>query len=99
MLSNLPDLQWAGHVARMDDSRMPSKAFEKRFYNNRARGRPRKRWLDVAEEVPFYVFHFMTIYTTITSVKKWNYWNFDYVPTSVFWINVIIPERISRKKY
>jgi hypothetical protein len=43
-------LRWAGHVARMDESRMPKKALERVFDNNRARGRPRKRWLDGVEE-------------------------------------------------
>ena len=42
--------RWTGHVSQMDDSRMPRKALEKRFDNNRARGRPRKRWLDGVEE-------------------------------------------------
>lgn len=43
-------LRWAGHVARMEDNRMPKKALEKKFDSTRARGRPRKRWLDGVED-------------------------------------------------
>jgi hypothetical protein len=43
-------LRWAGHVARMDQNRNAKKAFDKNFDGNRARGRPRKRWLDCVEE-------------------------------------------------
>ena len=43
-------LRWAGYVARMDKDRMPRKALDSKFGNNRARGRPRKRWLDGVEE-------------------------------------------------
>ena len=34
----------------MDDNRMPKKALDKKFDGNRARGRPRKRWLDGLDE-------------------------------------------------
>lgn len=43
-------LRWAGHVARMDEDRMPKKVMDRNFDNNRSRGRPRKRWLDGVEE-------------------------------------------------
>ena len=43
-------LRWTVHVARMDENRMPRKALDRAFDNSRARGRPRKRWLDGVEE-------------------------------------------------
>ncbi len=43
-------LLWTGQAAEMGDDRMPKKALERGFDNNRARGRPRKRWLDGVDE-------------------------------------------------
>ncbi len=39
-------LQWAGHVERMGDDRLPKKAAELREQGRRRRGRPRLRWED-----------------------------------------------------
>jgi len=40
-------LQWTGHIARMDDSRIPEKVFEGCCGVRRSVGRPRGRWEDV----------------------------------------------------
>ena len=37
-------LQWAGHVERMADDRLPKRAAELREQGRRRRGRPRLRW-------------------------------------------------------
>ena len=37
-------LQWAGHVERMADDRLPKRATELREQGRRRRGRPRLRW-------------------------------------------------------
>ena len=39
-------LQWAGHVERMVDDRLPKRAAELREQGRRRRGRPRLRWED-----------------------------------------------------
>ena len=39
-------LQWAGHVERMGDDRLPKKAAELREQGRRRRGRPRLKWED-----------------------------------------------------
>ena len=39
-------LQWAGHVERMADDRLPKRAVELREQGRRRRGRPRLRWED-----------------------------------------------------
>ena len=39
-------LQWAGHVERMADARLPMRAAELREQGRRRRGRPRLRWED-----------------------------------------------------
>ena len=39
-------LQWAGHVDRMADDRLPKRAAELREQGRRRRGRPRLRWED-----------------------------------------------------
>ena len=43
-------LRWIGHVARMDENRMPRKVLYRNFDINRARGRPRKRWMNDVEK-------------------------------------------------
>ena len=42
-------LQWAGHVERMADDRLPKRAAELRDPGRRRRGRPRLRWEDCAK--------------------------------------------------
>ena len=39
-------LQWAGHVERMADDRLPKGAAESREQGRRRRGRPTLRWKD-----------------------------------------------------
>ena len=39
-------LQWAGHVERMADDRLPKRAAELREQGRRRRGRPMWRWED-----------------------------------------------------
>ena len=39
-------LQWAGHVERIADGRLPKRAPELREQGRRRRGRPRLRWED-----------------------------------------------------
>ena len=39
-------LQWAGHVERMADDRLPNRAADLREQGRRRRGRPRLRWED-----------------------------------------------------
>ena len=39
-------LQWAGHVERIADDRIPKSAAELREQGSRRRGRPRLRWQD-----------------------------------------------------
>ena len=39
-------LQWAGHVERMANERLPKRAAELREQGRRRRGRPRLRWDD-----------------------------------------------------
>lgn len=43
-------LRWAGHMIRMDDSRVAKKVFLQNVEGVRAKGRPRKRWIDGVEE-------------------------------------------------
>ena len=38
--------QWAGHVERVADDRLPKRAAELREQGRRRRGRPRLRWED-----------------------------------------------------
>ena len=42
-------LQWAGHVGRMADDRLPKRATELREEGRMRRGRPRLRWEDYVE--------------------------------------------------
>ena len=39
-------LQWAGHVERMADDRLPKRTTELHEQDRRRRGRPRLRWED-----------------------------------------------------
>jgi hypothetical protein len=40
----------AGHVERMEDSRMPKRVIREKIYTRRKRGRPKVRWLDDIQE-------------------------------------------------
>ena len=39
-------LQWAGHIERMADDRLPKRVAELREQDRRRRGRPKLRWED-----------------------------------------------------
>lgn len=39
-------LQWAGHVQRMEDGRIPKKILKERIFGTRPIGKPRRRWED-----------------------------------------------------
>jgi hypothetical protein len=43
-------LQWAGHVIRTEENRMPKKALQQTIHGNRRVGKPRKRWEDGMRE-------------------------------------------------
>ena len=43
-------LQWAGHVNRMNDERIPKKTFVGRASGQRPVGKPRRRWADSVDE-------------------------------------------------
>jgi len=42
-------LEWAGHIIRMDEERIPKKVLNGKFYTTRLMGRPRNRWADVVQ--------------------------------------------------
>ena len=44
-------LQWAGHVERMADERLPKRAAELREQGRRRRGRPMLRWEDCVNPI------------------------------------------------
>ena len=44
------NLRWYGHVMRMDESRYPRKVLESSVVGERARGRPRKTWMNGVED-------------------------------------------------
>jgi hypothetical protein len=46
----LKRLQWAGHVQRMEGTRIAKKAFKAKFGEVRSVGKPRKRWEDVVQQ-------------------------------------------------
>ena len=43
-------LRWFGHLTRMDENRVPKKAFLTKAGDIRPRGRPRKTWKEEIEE-------------------------------------------------
>jgi len=43
-------MAWLGQLIRMDGGRMPRRILEWKPMGRRIRGRPRKRWIEVAEE-------------------------------------------------
>jgi hypothetical protein len=46
----LKRLQWAGHVQRMNNERIPNKILYSTIGGRRCVGKPRKRWIDAVEE-------------------------------------------------
>ena len=43
-------LRWFGHMMRMEEERIPKRAFKEKLIEKRPRGRPRKRWKDAVME-------------------------------------------------
>ena len=42
-------LEWAGHIIRMEEERIPIKDLNGNFHTTRPVGRPRNRWADVVQ--------------------------------------------------
>jgi hypothetical protein len=42
-------LEWAGHIIRMEEERIPKKVLNRNFHTTRPLGRPRTRWVDVVQ--------------------------------------------------
>ena len=42
-------LEWAGHMIRMEEERIPKKVLNGNFHTTRTVGRPRTRWADVVQ--------------------------------------------------
>ena len=42
-------LQWAGHIIRMEEERIPKKVLNGNFHTTRPVGSPRTRWADVVQ--------------------------------------------------
>jgi len=42
-------LEWAGHIIRMEEERIPKKVLNRNFHATRPVGRPRTRWADVVQ--------------------------------------------------
>jgi hypothetical protein len=42
-------LEWAGHIIRMEEERIPKTVLNGNFHTTRPMGRPRTRWADVVE--------------------------------------------------
>jgi hypothetical protein len=42
-------LEWAGHIIRMEEERIPKKVLNGNFHATRPMGRPRTRWADVVQ--------------------------------------------------
>jgi hypothetical protein len=42
-------LEWAGHIIRMEEERVPKKVLNGNFHTTRPVGRPRTRWADVVQ--------------------------------------------------
>jgi hypothetical protein len=43
-------LEWAGHIIRMEEERIPKKVLNENFHTTRPVGRPRTRWADVVQK-------------------------------------------------
>ena len=42
-------LEWAGHIIRMEEERIPKKVLNGNIHTTRPLGRPRNRWADVVQ--------------------------------------------------
>jgi hypothetical protein len=43
-------LEWASHIIRMDEERIPEKVLNGNFHTTRLVGRPRTRWAEVVQK-------------------------------------------------
>jgi hypothetical protein len=42
-------LEWAGHIIKMEEERIPKKVLNRNFHATKPVGRPRTRWADVVQ--------------------------------------------------
>jgi len=42
-------LEWAGHIVRIEEERIPKKGLNGNFYTTRSVGRPKTRWTNVVQ--------------------------------------------------
>jgi hypothetical protein len=42
-------MEWAGHIIKMEEKRIPIKVLNGNFHTTRPVGRPRNRWADVVQ--------------------------------------------------
>ena len=42
-------LEWASHIIRMEEERIPKKVLHRNYHTTRPVGRPRTRWADVVQ--------------------------------------------------
>jgi hypothetical protein len=45
-------IEWAGHIVRMEEERVPKKVLNGNFHTTRPVGKPRTRWGDVVQRDP-----------------------------------------------
>jgi hypothetical protein len=48
--SSIRRLEWAGHIIRLEEERIPKKGLKGNFHTRRPVGRPRNRWAGVVLE-------------------------------------------------
>jgi len=54
-------ISWLGHLARMEEDRMPKKIFTQELEGTRRRGRPRKGWKEEVER-----------YLQVLGMRRWR---------------------------
>ncbi|PSN56911.1 hypothetical protein C0J52_00690 [Blattella germanica] len=68
---NIQRLQWAGHLARMDENRIPMRIFLQRLYDKRRRGTPKMGWEKaVGEDAE----RLLKVKSWKTKAKDRNFW-------------------------
>jgi hypothetical protein len=63
-------ISWLGHLARMEEDRMPKKIFSQELEGTRRRERPRKRWKEEVERDQ--VLGVRRWRELVTDRKKWR---------------------------